>query len=63
MAAAKHQVQEIKAGIPSHLFLKMEPTDLQKFGKDVQVTLLASKRSPPKKNGKKGPKTPKKLKK
>ena len=62
MAAAKHQVPEIKAGIPIHVFLKMEPTDLQKFGQEVQVTLTSRKRTPAKKNGKKGPKTPKKLK-
>jgi hypothetical protein len=60
--AAKHRVHEIKPDIPIHLFLKMEPTDLQKFGQDVHVTLLATKRAPVKKTGK-GPKTPKKTKK
>jgi hypothetical protein len=62
VAATKQQFPEIKAGIPIHTFLRMEPTDLQKFGQDVQVTLLAAKRSPPKKGGKKGPKPPKKKK-
>lgn len=60
--AAKHKIHEIKPGIPIHLFLKMEPTDLQKFGNDVHVTLLASKRAPVPGPGK-GPKTPKKTKK
>ena len=60
--AAKHRVHEIKPGVPIHLSLKMEPTDLQKFGHDVQVTLLASKRAPTKDTGK-GTKRPKKTKK
>jgi hypothetical protein len=58
VAVAKQQVQEIKPGIPIDPFLKMEPTDLQKFSQDVQVILMARKRTPAKK-GKKGPRTPK----
>jgi hypothetical protein len=59
-AAAKHEVHKIKPGVPIHFSLKMEPTDLQKFGNGVQVTLLASRRTPEKKMPKKGTKTPKK---
>jgi hypothetical protein len=60
--AAKHRVHKIKPGIPIHLFLKMEPTDLQKFGQGVHVTLLANKRAPVRDTPKK-PKPPKKTKK
>jgi len=60
--AAKHPVHEIKPDTPIHLFMKMEPTDLQKFGHDVSITLLASKRAPVPRTPKK-PKSPKKTKK
>jgi len=47
--------------IPTYDYLKISPTDLQKFGEDDQVTLLANKRSgpmpkPPKPSRPKGPK-------
>lgn len=53
-APAKHNVHKVKSGVPVRLFLKMEPTDLQKFDQGVQVTLLMDKRAPkkPKKRGK-----------
>lgn len=57
----KAKVQQIKHGVPVHLFLKMEPTDLQKFGHDIRVTILADRRSPVGRGKhKKGPKVPKK---
>lgn len=55
---AKGKTHKIKPGVPIHLFMKMEPTDLQKFG-DMQVTVLANRRSVEKKTPKKG-KPPKK---
>lgn len=57
-APAKHKVHKVKSGVPLHLFLKMEPTDLQKFDQGVQVTLLMDKRPPKKrkKHPKKGTK-------
>lgn len=63
MAETKDKVQEVALASRLHSFLKMEPTDLQKFGHDAPVTLLAMKRSPhPKPKHPKGPKTPKKSK-
>ena len=62
MPETKDKVQEVATSIRVDSFLKMEPTDLQKFGHDASITLLAMKRTPhpkPKKNPK-GPKTPKK---
>lgn len=44
--AAKPKVVEVKPGVPINLWLKIEPTDLLKYGPDVQVTLLAGKRAP-----------------
>lgn len=61
--SAEHKIHKIEPGVPVHLFLKMEATDLQKFGHGVQVTLLANRRTPEKKTPKKGNKTPKKGKK
>jgi hypothetical protein len=61
---AEDQLQNFEADIPVSDYLKIEPTDLQKFGKDDQVTLISKKRPPHKKSTKKGPKkgtkTPKK---
>jgi hypothetical protein len=59
-AAAKGKIHEIKPGVPVHLFLKTESTDLQKFGHDIQVTLLAKRKAAEMKTPKKGQKTPKK---
>ena len=46
--------------IPTYDYLKISQTDLQKFGEDDQVTLLANKRGamprPPKPPKPKGPK-------
>jgi hypothetical protein len=50
-APAKHTAHKVKSGVPTDLFFKMEPTDLQKFDGGVHVTLLMDKR-PPKKRKK-----------
>lgn len=55
--AGTGKTHKIKEGVPVHFWLKMEQTDLEKFG-DVQVTLLANRRTPAKKVPK-GTKPPK----
>ena len=64
MAETKNEVQGAALAVRLQSCLKMVPTDLQKFGDDAPITLLARKRAPvpkPKKDPK-GPKTPKKTK-